>query len=170
MDDIISTKAWFALRVRTKSETLVGELLKQKGFEVFAPTYIEERLYSDRIRKVEAALFPGYVFCRFAPTDLLPIVMTPAVQKVLTNDGRPTALEDRVIETLRRVSEDGRARPHPYLSVGQRVRVQRGALTGVEGILVAVKGKQRLVIAAELLQRAVSVELDTIHVVALAAR
>lgn len=164
--DLISA-SWFALRVRTKSESLVGSLLAQKGFEIFTPTYTEERIYASRIRKVQAALFPGYVFCRFVPTDLLPIVTTPAVQKVLTNDGRPTPLADPLIETLRRVTEAGRAHPHPYVNIGQRVRIQHGALAGIEGILVALKGKDRLVIAADLLQRAVSVELDTVHVVPL---
>ena len=159
--------SWFALRVRTKSELLVNSLLQNKGYEAFTPTYLERRPYSDRIRKVDAALFPGYVFCRFQPADLWPVVNTPAVQKVLTVAGQPAVISDCEIEAVRRTAEAGNARPHPYLNIGQRVRVQTGALTGVEGLLISFKGSDRLVISAHLLQRALSVELDGHQVVAL---
>jgi hypothetical protein len=45
------------------------------------------------------------------------------------------------------------------------MRVRFGPLAGTEGLLVAVKGVSRLVILTELLQRAVSVEIDMDQVV-----
>ena len=51
--------------------------------------------------------------------------------------------------------------PHPYLREGQRVRIRRGLLRGVEGILVGGKGnKGRLVLSVELLQQSVAVEVE----------
>ena len=51
--------------------------------------------------------------------------------------------------------------PHPYLREGQRVRIMRGPLSGVEGILVDGKAnKGRLVLSVELLQQSVAVEVD----------
>ena len=70
--------SWFALRVRSRSEIMVSQLLEAKGYPSYSPSYTTERPYSDRIKRVEAALFPGYVFCRFAPGEILPIVSTPA--------------------------------------------------------------------------------------------
>jgi transcription antitermination factor NusG len=156
---------WFAVRVRAKSEVLVGALLQSKGYEAFTPTYREQRTYSDRIRRIDAALFPGYVFCRFPPHEMLPIVSTPAVQKILTTGGVPAPITDAEIETVRRTAQAGGARPHPWLSIGQKVRIADGALSGIEGFLIAVKGHQRLVISADLLQRAISVELNDYRVV-----
>jgi transcription termination/antitermination protein NusG len=50
---------------------------------------------------------------------------------------------------------------HPYLREGQRVRVMRGLLSGVEGVLVGGKAnKGRLVLSVELLQQSVAVEVD----------
>jgi transcription antitermination factor NusG len=51
--------------------------------------------------------------------------------------------------------------PHPYLREGQRVRIMRGPLSGVEGIFVGGKAnKGRLVLSVELLQQSVAVEVD----------
>jgi transcription antitermination factor NusG len=50
--------------------------------------------------------------------------------------------------------------PHPFLNVGQAVLIERGPLTGLEGVLIEVKGKHRLVVSINLLQRSVSAEVD----------
>jgi transcription antitermination factor NusG len=57
--------------------------------------------------------------------------------------------------------------PHPYLREGQRVRITRGPLAGIEGILVQIKpNKGVLVLSVELLQRSVAVAVDCTLVVA----
>jgi len=53
---------------------------------------------------------------------------------------------------------------HPFLSLGQRIRVRSGSLSGVEGILVAVKGTRTLVISVEPIQRSVSINLEDYEV------
>ena len=160
-----SEEAWFALRVRTKSESFVGSLLQYKGYEAFTPTYCESRKYTDRTRKLQSPLFPGYVFCRFSQEDALSIVNTPSVQRILTNAGQPAPVSDDEIEAVRVTAASGSARPHAYLNVGQKVRVSSGPLAGVEGFLVSSEGRKRLVISTTLLQRAICVELDTDNVV-----
>jgi transcription antitermination factor NusG len=158
-------KPWFALRVRTKSETLVSSLLERKGYESFAPTYTLDRRYASRVKRVQTALFPGYVFCRFNPRDLLPVVTTSAVNSVVSFGPNPEPIPDWEIERVQRVAEHGSSvAPWAYMREGQRVRVQSGALAGVEGYLVSFRNGHRLVIAADLLQRAVSLEIDAAQV------
>ena len=50
--------------------------------------------------------------------------------------------------------------PWPFLQIGERVRVERGPLSGIEGILLTVKNTYHLVISINLLQRSVAVEID----------
>jgi len=51
--------------------------------------------------------------------------------------------------------------PHPYLRDGERVRILRGPLADVEGILVRTKpNKGLIVLRVALLQRSVAVEVD----------
>jgi transcription antitermination factor NusG len=56
--------------------------------------------------------------------------------------------------------------PHAYLRDGQRVRITRGPLANVEGILVRQKPHHGvLVLSVDLLQRSVAVEVDCTCVV-----
>lgn len=158
--------SWFALRVRTRSELMVSGLLQAKGYHAYSPSYVVERQYCDRKKRVQEALFPGYVFCRFLPTDLLPVVSTPAVRNVVGFGSRPQPISDDEMERLRRGVQHGQdVAPCPYLHTGQRVRVRSGALAGIEGFLVQVRSKHRLVISADILQRAVWLEVAARQVV-----
>ena len=50
--------------------------------------------------------------------------------------------------------------PWPYAKVGDRVRVTRGALEGVEGVLIREKSEYRFIVSIDLLQRSVATEID----------
>jgi len=53
-----------------------------------------------------------------------------------------------------------RAEPHPFLSVGRRVRVKAGPLEGLQGVVVRRKNRLRLVISLDLIHRAAAVEVE----------
>src|SRR5258708_39029822 len=85
-------------------------------------------------------LFPGYVFVRIALQDRLQILQVPGLVRLVGFSGQPTALPEAEIETLRdRLCRPVRAEPHPYLTVGRRVRIKSGPLEGREGILMGPK-------------------------------
>jgi len=50
--------------------------------------------------------------------------------------------------------------PHPYLKVGERVRVKTGLMAGVEGILVRKKNEFRMVLTLDVIMRSMSVEVN----------
>ena len=49
--------------------------------------------------------------------------------------------------------------PHPYLKIGQRVRVRHGPFTGWEGTLVEKQNSRRLVITVEQIMRSIAVNI-----------
>jgi transcription antitermination factor NusG len=152
---------WFALRVRSNYERLSGSHLRERGYELFSPSYSVERQWSDRTKQIEKFLFPGYIFCRFDPNDRLPILTVPGIVEVVGFGKSPQQIPDAEIERVRRMVESGlRIGPYPYMQVGQAVLIEHGPLSGVEGILVQVKGNARLVVSVNLLQRSVSAEID----------
>jgi hypothetical protein len=51
--------------------------------------------------------------------------------------------------------------PHPFLQVGQRVRIEGGALVGLEGLIIDLRRRNQLIISVTLLQRSVAVEIDS---------
>ena len=152
---------WFALRLRSNYARTSQAHLRERGYEPFAPSYRVEQRWSDRVKQVERFLFPGYVFCRFDPHDRLPVLSVPGVVDVVGFGKSPQAIPDEEMERVRRMVESGLPlAPYPYVQVGQAVLIDRGPLAGVEGILVEVKGKTRLVVSVNLLRRSVSAEVE----------
>ncbi len=152
---------WFALRVKTRCEKLVGAMAHNRGFQEFVPLYRCRRRWSDRFKSVDLPLFPGYVFCRLIPERRLPLVTIPGVMHFVGLGRVPVPIEDAEIAAIQTAVGSGLAvEPWPYLTVGQRVRVQYGALAGLEGILVELCKQRRIVVSVNLLQRSVGVEIE----------
>ncbi len=53
---------WYAVSVYARQEKAANEELSTLGFETFLPLIHNRRLWSDRIKTIETALFPGYLF------------------------------------------------------------------------------------------------------------
>jgi len=152
---------WFALEIRARHEKFVAAALFGKGFEVFLPLYLCKRRWSDRIKEIELPLLPGYLFCRFDPQNRLPILVTPGVRQVVGTAKTPVPVDESEIAALQSIVVSRlQARPWPFLQVGQRVRIEQGPLSGVEGILLDSQKRERLVVSVTLLQRSVAVEID----------
>ena len=152
---------WFALQVRRRWEKSTASLLEGKGYRTLLPTYESRLCRSGRTKDVVSPLFPGYVFCSFDVLKRLPILITPGVISIVGRGRVPAPLEIHEISAIKTlVSSRAPAEPWPYLEVGQRVRIDNGALCGMEGILIAFKGTQRIVISVSLLQRSVALEVD----------
>jgi transcriptional antiterminator NusG len=155
------TQPWFAVRVRSNHERVSAIHLRERGYEEFAPSYQTERRWSDRRKRIEQFLFPGYVFCRFDVEHRLPVLTAPGVVGLVGFGKIPCPVPDHEIEYVRSLIKSGLlVTPWPFLQVGQQVVIEHGPLTGVEGILQQVKGKFRLVVSINMLQRSVSTEID----------
>jgi transcription antitermination factor NusG len=153
---------WFAVRVRARYENVVARCLKAKGYECFLPTYWSKRRWSDRVKELELPLFPGYFFCRFHLEDRLPVLKTPSLISIVGIAQNPIPVDEAEIEAVRTLVNSGlRHQPWPYVSIGQKVRIEYGALRGLEGILQSFKGRHRIVVSVTLLQRSVAAEIDS---------
>ncbi len=157
---------YFAVYTRPNQEKIVAEQLRCKGIDYFLPLYTSVRRWQDRLKTLSLPLFPGYLFARVAPSGMLQVLKTHGVVK-LVGSPRPIPLQASEIEQLQRfLSSAGFIEPHPYLQIGQRVRVRRGPLNDVEGILIRKRNQLRLVISVELIQRSVAIEVDAADVIA----
>lgn len=156
---------WFALQVRARHEMPIVSHLCNLGYEWMLPLYKCRKRWSDRIKEVEAPLFPGYLFCRFDPQDRLPILKTPGVIQIVGQKRAPTPVNEAEIRGIQTLMASGLPnQPWPFLAVGDKVEIESGPLAGIEGILTSFKGSHRLVLSITLLQRSVAVEIDSAFV------
>lgn len=152
---------WYAAYTSANHEKRVAKQLGVRDVEHFLPLYESVRRWKDRRMRLQMPLFPGYVFVRLALRERLKVVQVPGVARLVGFNGMPAALPEEEMEALRKGLEHGlRAEPHPYLAVGRRVRVTKGPLAGLTGTLLRWKGNWRVVLTLDLIQRAVSVDLD----------
>ena len=155
------THPWFAVQVRSNCERVADVHLRERGYERFTPSYWVEAQWSDRKKEMERFLFPGYVFCRLDPTNRLPVLSAPGVVGLVGFGKTPAVIPDEEIERIQRLVDSGLLiKPWPFLEVGQTVLIERGPLTGMEGVLVEEKGECRLVLSINLLRRSVAAEVD----------
>src|ERR1700730_10648078 len=157
-----SKASWYALQVRSRKEGYVASQIQGQGFECLLPTYKSVRKASDRVKEAEQPLFPGYLFCRFDFQNRRPVITTPGVLQIVGYGRTAISVADEEIRSLELAVSSGMPKqPWPYLELGQRVRVNYGTLSGLEGILVNVKGNHRVVVSVTLLQRSVAMEVDS---------
>ena len=153
--------SWWALYTRHQHEKVVADLLSAKGFETFLPLYNSVRNWKDRRKVLSLPLFPCYVFVRSSMERKLQVLSTPGVHMVLSRGDKVANVPESEILAVRR-AVDGYfdVEPHPFLRCGERVRVKRGSMKGVEGILLRKKNLFRLVLSVEMLAQSVAVEID----------
>jgi transcriptional antiterminator NusG len=164
MDLSCFDRRWFALQVRPRYELFVENVLHNKGFEGFAPTYKSARQWSDRKKVVARPLFPGYVFCRFNAEIKTPILSTPGIVRVV---GGNSSIDDSEIEAIRSVVAKGIAtNPCSYLEIGTKALVVSGPLTGLTGILTGHTNQHRLILSVTVVRNSISVQIEPGDVVA----
>ena len=152
---------WYATYVCSRHEKHVVSQLQERNVDCFLPIYRSVRRWKDRRKELELALFPGYVFVHMDLKDRLRVLQLPSVVRFVSFNGHPAPLPDSEIESLSNGLASGiRAEPHPYLKVGQRVRVRSGPMAGAQGILVRRRDRFRLILSIDLIMRSVAVEVD----------
>jgi transcription antitermination factor NusG len=154
---------WYVIQTHGRTEGKVHLALQRKGLEVFFPQVLLHRMRGGRKVQVQLPLFQNYLFVHtYIDSKVFhQIIKVDGVVRLLGNKS-PDPVPSDQIESIRTiVAGDRYYYPWRYLEKGKKVRVIDGPLAGVVGILVARKEKQRrLVVAVEMFQRSVTVDLD----------
>jgi transcription antitermination factor NusG len=133
-----------------------------KELEVFLPLLAAKHQWSDRRQVVQSPLFPCYLFVRLPETQdrRISVLSTNGVTNFVGFRGMGVPVPECEIESVRFLLNRGISfQAHPFLNVGQRVRVRGSSLDGVEGILVAKNDDLSLIISIQLIQRSLSIRI-----------
>jgi transcription antitermination factor NusG len=154
---------WYGLHTRSRHEKIVAQRLEERGVKTFLPVVTEVHRWSDRKKSVEMPLFSCYVFAKFAPRreERLRVLRVDGVFGLVGDRGEGSPIPEEQIDAVRSVV--GGQMPwssHPFLKIGQRVRIRSGALDGTEGILVSRNGDRTLVISVDAIQRSLAVRVE----------
>jgi transcription antitermination factor NusG len=153
-------RRWLAAYTRSRHEKAVALQLESKALPCLLPTYTRYNRWSDRVRRSQSPLFPGYVFVHVNNTERVPVLETSGVVYLVSSAGKLAVIADEEIARLQAcVGLPSEVEPHPYLNLGQQVRVKHGPFAGWDGILVQKQNARRLVISVEQIMRSVAINL-----------
>ena len=152
---------WFAVYTTPRHEKHISEILTERQIETFLPLYQTNRQWQkSRPVVLDLPLFPTYVFVRIARQSRVAILGTPGVLSIVGSSKEAWPLPDFEIDALRSGLRERKIEPHPYLVVGERVRIMAGVMAGVECVLVRKKNDLRVVLSLDTIMRSVAVEVN----------
>lgn len=154
---------WYAVHTRARHEKMVAYRLQQQGIATFLPLVREVHRWSDRRKVVELPLFGCYVFVRLFPSNeqRMRVLRLDGVFSFVGVRGEGTPIPDEQVDAVRTlVAQELPWSNHPFLKIGQRVRIRGGALDGVEGVFLSRDGESRLVVSIDAIQRSLAVRIE----------
>ena len=152
---------WYAAYTCAHHEKRVARQLEMWSVESFLPLYEKVSRWKDRRVRLQLPLFPGYVFVRIVLEEKMRVLQIPSVVRLVGFNGLPTPLNDEEMEAMQQgLNSRLRIEPHPFLTVGRRVRIKSGPFADLQGVLLRKKGGFRFVLSLELIQRSIAVDVD----------
>jgi|SRR5690554_113664 len=160
----IAEKRWLAAYVKMHHEKKVRDKLTSMGIKNFLPVQSEIRQWSDRKKKIERTLIPMMIFVFVDTQEQLTVIKQTSVLRylVLRGERKPTVIPEHQMTNFMFMinnSDQPLDFSSEYFQPGEKVRVTKGALSGLEGELVNIDGHSKIAIRIEQLGCAV-VELN----------
>ena len=159
--------SWYAIYTNSRAEKKAHERLLQSEFESFLPIITMIRQWSDRKKKVQLPLIPGYIFVKTDDKKLKNVLQVPGVKNVLKHLGKPALIKDYEIENLKILLEDSskfKIIEDSNLKKGDSVLVEKGVFSGLVAECIKFNGKHRLIVRIDALANIIEVNIPLSYV------
>jgi transcriptional antiterminator RfaH len=159
-------EGWYLIYTKPRHERRVADQLMEKQINVFVPTMARVRQWSDRKKVMQEPMFPSYVFVFLR--DLKMHYHSQGTFGFLkyVRFGKDVAMvPEKVIDNLKMLT-NGQPEvevTENHIHAGQKVVVQKGPLTGLEGEVLKHNGKHKILVRVSLLMRNVLVDISPEH-------
>jgi transcription antitermination factor NusG len=153
---------WFAVYSAFKKEKFAQKLLDKKGITTYLPIQKVIRKYERKIKRLEIPLISCYIFVKITKSEYTSVLETEYVSRFIKIGKDLMAIPDAEIELMQRILNENVPveAEERKLYEGDEVMIARGSLTGMKGKLVAIQGKEKVVVLLETLGYALHLELD----------
>ena len=150
---------WLVLHSRPRCEKRIEELCRQQGATAYLPLLELKRRYGARVRVYHKPLFTGYLFALATPAQVQYLAQNRLVANLLA-----VADEARFLRQLaavqRTLSSGTPVDVMPHVREGKPVEVCSGPLKGLTGLVVRIKGRDRVVVNVDMIGYAMALEVD----------
>jgi len=155
-----STKFWFALYTKPRSEFKAAEQLDGVLIDYYLPTITSVKQWSDRRKKITEPIIRGYIFIKANERERLTALEQFSVVRCVTERGRPAVIPEWQIDNLKKMLEyPGKFYERPGLTPGKKIKIKEGPFAGVTGTYQENENDRTISVSIELLNRSVIAHL-----------
>ena len=157
------SRDWYLVHTHMGREHVAAQNLNRQGFATFLPTQLKSVRYGRKLKSVQTAYFPAYLFTSFDHFSdrWSPINNTIGVRRLVSFSDRPARVPAAIISDLvRRSDATGLVSAHPTLETGDQVRINAGPFTGHLALIEQLPSQSRARVLIELMQQPIPIEID----------
>lgn len=155
----VNGRCWWVTYTKSRQEKSLVRSLSAQQIPHYLPLVTRRLLVRGKVVSSHVPVFPSYVFVYGNALERDNCLKTNRVCHVLPVTDGPQLCED--LARVQMLIESGCPLTiESRLAPGSWVRVRRGPLEGLEGVIVRRKRGTRLVVAVRMLQQGVSVEIE----------
>jgi transcriptional antiterminator NusG len=152
---------WFAAYTMSRHEKRIAAQCERIGIEHFLPLYVLHKTWKNRVRvDVQLPLFPNYIFAQLMPGEHVPLLKLPGVLSMVGNAAGSVPIPAGEIDALRQFVRCKAFLPHANVHSGDKVRINRGLLEGLTGVVLRRNNGLRFVVTLDTIEKSVAVDLD----------
>jgi transcription antitermination factor NusG len=160
MDD----RPWYAVYTKSRHEKKLVEELREKRIEAYVPLRKVLKQWSDRRKMVEEPLIRGYCFVRPEPKDYFEVLNSTGAVRYVWFSGKPAPIPNKQIDLLKAITGsdvDVDTLPGGFYK-GAKVRVKAGPLEGLDGELISVSGKKKVLVRIDHLDQVLTISISPV--------
>lgn len=151
---------WLAACTTPRHEKVVARHLAVREIEYYLPLYRAVRHWKNGCKmQVEFPVFPNYIFVHTGQRTSSRLLEIPGLLAFVGAGRSATPLPESEMERMRTELPLRKFEPHPYVTVGSKVRIVAGPLAGSCGVLLRKKNDLRVVLSVDLIRQSVAVEV-----------
>ena len=155
---------WYTACTLPNYEKKVNAELLKRGYESYLPVQTVHRRWSDRIKKLEVPLFPHYIFIKTTANGRRESAGITGLLKFITFEGKPAIISEDEIRAIQQLERHD-PEVESELVEGSKVRIIRGPLAGLRGILFFKKRKNRFAVIIEGIQQTLAIEVNCSYLI-----
>lgn len=149
-------KRWLVAQVRIYHEKKTSERLTKMGIENFLPVQQTTHQWSDRRKVIDQVLIPMMLFVHVNPVEQREVLTLSAISRymVLRGESTPAVIPNMQMDKFKFMldySDEAISMSTSQLSPGEKIRVIKGPLAGLEGELITINGKSKVAVRLTML-------------------
>jgi len=139
--------SWYVFYTRPRAEKQVELILKKQGIITFLPLHLTRRVWSDRIKMIETPLFSSYIFVYTKESNLLSLLKTNGICRIVYHDNSPAQISNKEIESIRKFLEIAKEQELNYV-INEEVLIASGPMRDISGKIKKI-GKKFVILHLE---------------------